>query len=78
MRVEEQNDIVIELRRWASAHGWPRITISKTGQALADGADEIEKLRGLLAEVLACIDEDDYWALTEMFPRIAAEFPDEA
>lgn len=67
---KEYDDIVVELRRWASAHGWPRIKISKTGQALADGADEIEKLRGLLAEVLACIDGDDYLALTTMFPRL--------
>jgi len=66
----EYDDIVVELRRWASAHGWPRITISKTGQALADGADEIERLRGLLAEVLACIDGDDYVRLTMMFPLL--------
>jgi hypothetical protein len=71
---QEQDDIVVELRRWASAHGWPRIKISKTGQALADGADEIEKLRGLLAEVVGCIDADDYLRLTMLLPKLIDKY----
>lgn len=35
-------------------------------------ADEVDLLRGLLGEVIACMDADDYWQLTEMFPRLLA------
>lgn len=73
----DPNDIAIRLRRLKTngvpVGGLPEGLVYISDDALEDAASEIDKLRGLLAEVLDCIDEDDYWALTEMFPRIKEE-----
>lgn len=59
------------LRKRAAAFGVPRTSMmSTTGSLLFEAANEIEKLQDLLAEVLACIDGDDYARLTLMFPEI--------
>lgn len=65
-------DIVDRLRGKARNGNFVSPNLLDTREA----ADLIERQRDLLAEVLACIDGDDYLKLTMMYPRLDAEFPD--
>ena len=72
---DEHTDIVERLKKRAAAFGVPKVSsISTTGSLIFEAAEEITKLRGLLGEVLDCIDSDDYLTLTMLFPHLSQEY----